>query len=343
MGFNVFYNLLTHKKKALGEALAIFLILILIAVSSCSRETESNEIMIYTTGEDFRTENLRADLDERFPDYDITIEYYPTGNLAAKLVAESGHSEGDIIHSFDYGYYSMVGHEFAPLDYDTSVYDPDALIFDNDGTLRIVPETKNSGVVVVNTEVLAERNLPEPESYMDLLDPMYKGLISMPNPKTSGTGYMFLKLLVNEMGEDEAFSYFDAFSDNVLQYTTSGSGPANALVQKEVAIGLAMTAHVVEEQQKGAPLKIIALDYGSPFCFYGSAIINGKETRVQVKEVFDYIVTDYIPKERELWFPEKIYKDKDFIIQGYPTDIVYGDMSNNTPEEKERLLSKWEY
>ena len=52
-------------------------------------------------------------------------------------------------------------------------------------------------------------------TYEDLLKPEYKGLISMPSPKASGTGYIFLKALVNSMGEDKAFAYFDKLSKNV--------------------------------------------------------------------------------------------------------------------------------
>ena len=40
---------------------------------------------------------------------------------------------------------------------------------------------------------------------------------------------------------------------------------------------------------------------------------------------------------------EKIYKEKDFVVENYPQNIVYGDMSNDTIAEKERLLEKWNY
>lgn len=90
-----------------------------------------------------------------------------------------------------------------------------------------------------------------PASYDDLLDEKYKKLISMPNPASSGTGYMFLRQFTNEWGEDEAFAWFDQFTENVLSYTSSGSGPINALVQGEVGIGLGMTSQAVVEINEG--------------------------------------------------------------------------------------------
>ena len=117
---------------------------------------------------------------------------------------------------------------------------------------------------------------------------------------------------------------------NVLAYTSSGSGPVNALVQGEAAIGLAMTAQTVTEINNGADLEILFFDEGSPYALYGITMIKGKEERACVREVFDYMVNTLIPIDKERYFPEKIYKDKDFIVQNYPSDIQYADMSNDT-------------
>ena len=88
----------------------------------------------------------------------------------------------------------------------------------------------------------------------------------MPNPKSSGTGYMFLKNLVNTWGEEAAFAYFDELSKNILQFTSSGSGPINALVQEEVAIGLGMTAQAVTQINEGVNLKIVFFENYNKFC-----------------------------------------------------------------------------
>lgn len=81
----------------------------------------------------------------------------------------------------------------------------------------------------MDTEALAAKNLPAPASYDDLLKPEYKGLISMPSPKSSSTGYIFLLNMVNERGEEAAFAYFDQLAENMSGqgFTTSGSGPVH--------------------------------------------------------------------------------------------------------------------
>ena len=75
----------------------------------------------------------------------------------------------------------------------------------------------------------------------------------------------------------------------------------------------------------------------------GKKIIAGKEERECVVEVFKFIATEYTQKVCSTYFPEKLFKDKDYEVENHPKDIVYADMKNNTPETKERLLAKWKY
>lgn len=308
-------------------------------MTGCGSKKES--VLIYTSAEDYRVEDMTKRLAEKFPNYDITIEYMSTGNHAAKLLAEGVDTECDITHDLEYSYLYKLDQQgvFASIsDIDQSVYCDDVVESGN-----YVVEVRNGGAIILNTEALAQKGLEEPTSYEDLLKPEYKGLVSMPNPKASGTGYMFLKSMVNAWGEEEAFAYFDELTPNVLQYTSSGSGPVNALIQGEAAIGLGMTAQAVTQINNDAPLKIVYFEEGSPFSLYGQAIISGKETRECVKEVFDFLVNTYNYEVNENFFPEQIFKDTVFSIENYPQNIIYSDMSNNTVEEKERLLAMWKY
>ncbi|MBR6209163.1 MAG: extracellular solute-binding protein [Oscillospiraceae bacterium] len=313
--------------------------LLFAVLAGCGAKKE--KVLIYTSSEDFKIENMTKRLNEKFPNYEITIEYMPTGNHAAKLLAEGLNTECDITHDLEYGYLAQLdnaGYLADLSDFDKSRYTDDVNLSDN-----YIIELRNSGSIILNTDVLRDRNLPVPSSYDDLLNSVYKGLISMPNPRSSGTGYMFLKSLVNAWGEEKAFVYFDQLNENILQYTSSGSGPCKSLIMGEVAIGLGMTAQAVNEINKGAPLQIVSFEEGLPYTLYGQAIINGKEQRKAVKEVFEYLVNKYNYENNELFFPEKIYKDRDYSVENYPQNIKYSDMRNDSIEEKDRLLKKWKY
>ena len=76
---------------------------------------------------------------------------------------------------------------------------------------------------------------------------------------------------------------------------------------------------------------------------YKSFLDKGKTERECVKEVFNYLATDLCKKDNELFFPDQIYKDFIPVVEGFPTNVKYGNMSNDTLSEKERLLSKWDH
>lgn len=320
-------------------AVIAMLIMLPMLLTGCGEQKE--KVLIYTSVEDYVIEDMNARLKEAFPDYDITVEYVSTGNHAAKLIAEGKNSECDITYDLEYSYMEQLDNAGVLADlsaYDRSIYMDDTVASDN-----YLIQCRVGGAIIVNTEVLTQKGLAEPTSYQDLLKPEYKGLISMANPKSSGTGYMFLKSLVNAWGEEAALAYFDQLTPNILQYTSSGSGPVNALIQGEAAIGFGMTSHAVTQINEGAPLKVLFFEEGSPFTLYGQSIIAGKETRTCVTEVFDFLVNTYSYELNEKFFPEQMFKDVTPVVENYPENIVYADMRDNTIAAKELLLDKWKY
>ena len=306
-------------------------------------KNKDNTIVIYSCAEDYRNEYYLAELQKQFPEINFVLDYQGSGPAAAKLKAEGKDTQGDILLSWDFTYLDMLTDYLADMSYfDYSIFLDDMVV----PSKKYVGEYRNSGAIVINTELLKEKGLAEPTSYEDLVKPEFKGLLSMPNPKSSGTGYMFLKNLVNEWGEEKAFAYFAKFAENIVQFTSSGSGPMNALVQKEAAVALGMTGQAVTMLNEGAPFKIVFFEEGAPCSLYGHAITKKAESRAdydKVKEVFDYLVKEVTPACDAKYFPEQVFVDKVFTLPNYPTNIPYGDMSNNTTEEKTRLLGKWMY
>ncbi len=320
-------------------SLVLALMLCFSILSGCA-DAQDKKVVIYSCAVSARIAEMTEVLKAKFPEYTFVIEYQSTSKLGSKLLAEGTSTDCDIIHDLSYLTLDSLDEEGLLADlsgYDTSVY--------VDGITpkkTYLPEVRTGGAIIINTKVLTEKNLPKPANYEDLLKPEYKGLISMPDPKSSGTGYMFFKSLVNAWGEEKAVTYFEKLAENILQFTESGSGPVNALVQEEVAIALGMITNAATQMtDHNAPLEILVFEEGAPFSTYGQAIVNGKETNPAVKEVFDFIVNEYNYQTCEKWAPEKIYKDKDFEAPNFPKNVTYSDMTNDTAAEKERLLKVW--
>lgn len=324
-------------KRTILVALALVLALSCLSIAGCSKK---ETIVIYTSAESFRIDYMNERMKEQFPQYDIRIDYKSSGDQASLMKAAGKNVECQITHDLEYGNAADLAsmNIFADL---TGIIDYTGFAEDTVVSKFYAPELRNGGAIILNMDVINEKGLDEPTCYEDLLDPQYKGLISMPNPKTSGTGYMFLLALVNAWGEEKALQYFTSLSDNILAFESSGSGPVNKLITKEVAVGFGMISHAVQQINEGENLKILVFEEGAPYSLYGQAVIAGNETNPAVMEVFDFLVNHITPEMCERFYPEKLYKDKDFTIKNFPTDVTYSDMSNNTPERKAQLLDKW--
>ena len=271
----------------------------------------------------------------------VRVMYVSTAKVASKIDAEKTGTDADIVVGLDNAYVEMVKDNFADVSaYSHLDYIPD---FKNMDPKYLILE-RQAGSIVVNNEVLAKYNLPMPQTYEDLLDPMYKGLIAMPDPKSSGTGYFFYKGLVNVWGEEKTLDYFDQLYANIKQFTESGSGPIKLLIQGEVAIGFALSFQAVDEINNGPDFTIITPEFGSPYSLDSIAMIKGREKNPDVVRVFEYIANEYVVYDKEHFSPETVLVGQENTIPNYPQNITYADMTGvGDIQEKERLLELWKY
>jgi len=323
------------------------LLIVMVLVLSVACDTRE-KVTIYTSTEEYNMEYMQKCLDAQFPNYKIVIEYMGTSNIAAKVKEEGADSDVDIIYAEEYGYMEMLikaGVLDELKDYDTSKYVDEAMPEAVKG--YVLPAIMTGGAVVINKRVMAAKGITEdnyPTKYEDLLDPKYSGLVSMASPKASGTGYMFYYSLVKAWGEEKALEYFDALSANVLAYTSSGSGPINALIANagEVAVGFGMISQAVEKINGGnTDLAILFFEEGAPYNMYGNAIVKGKSERSAVTSVMRYLDQFYTNASNEKYYPEPVLKGTNYSIPNFPTNIHYADMTGNNLEKKTELLAKW--
>ena len=317
------------------------LIIAAAVLTTVSTMKNDNSIIIYSCMEQFRNDELQKQLNEQFPDLDVFVMYMPTGKVAAKLKLEENETDADMIIALESAYMSQVedfmtdAKQYSDIDYinDMDEQAGNSLIWE-----------RQSGSIVINKKVLEENNLELPHTYDDLLKPCYKNLIAMPDPKSSGTGFFFLKSLVNEMGEEEAFYYIDRLSENIKQFTESGSGPIKLLKQGEIGIGLALTFQGVNELNEGNDFLILEPEYGCPYSVTRTSLIKGREKNDDIVRVFRFVVNDYMIYDKTYNSPEPVMENQVNRIDNYPQNIKYADMAGiDDLAEKERLLKKWKY
>ena len=317
-------------------------IAVLFLMGSSCEEADPTSVMIYTGISGSRAEYLQQQLNEQFPDYMITLQVLSTNTLTAQLQAEKTRTDADIILGLETGLLESVQDFLADLSsFDVPEFLPELV----PASKRFLPWDRSSGTIAINRARLESDGLPIPYFYRDLLHPVYRGLVAMPNPTTSRTGYLFLVSLINAWSEDAAFEYFDRLAENNLQWTVSDTSPINSLIKDEAAIGLGMTVTAVNAiNNHGAFLDLLYFAEGAPYVTTGFGIIKGKEKRPIVREVFTFIMTTLISKDKELFSPEPVLINQVSSISNYPLNIPYAHMDGVYDQTlKERLLERWNH
>ena len=169
-------------RNAVGTACAALLLL-------AAAPVRSGEITVYTALEE---DDVRVYLDafhKAKPDIKVNLLRLSTGDLIARVLAEKANPRQDVIWGTALTQMSdprilEMAEPYKPKGIDavqTQFKDPQNRWFATTGYFA---------GFCVNTEVLKQKNLPMPTSWKDLTNPVYKGEVVMPNPVSSGTGYL---------------------------------------------------------------------------------------------------------------------------------------------------------
>jgi iron(III) transport system substrate-binding protein len=146
--------------------------------------------------------------------------------------------------------------------------------------------------ICVNTVEAKKENLPMPTSWKDLTKPVYKGHIAMPNPNSSGTGFLDVSSWLQIFGEKGGWEFMDGLHKNISHYTHSGSKPCKQAARGEVPIGVSFAFRGAKSKAAGAPLEIIIPSEGIGWDMEATAIIKGTKKLAAAKILVDWSITE---------------------------------------------------
>ena len=149
----------------------------------------------------------------------------------------------------------------------------------------------NPLAVGVRTDILEGRGAPIPESWADLTNEAYKGLIQMPSPQSSGTAYAAILTLRELLGEDKAFEYLASLNPNIQTYTQSGTAPSGALGVGETPIALQFSPGFLKLVDEGFPVKVIFPSEGVGYEVSGMSILKGAPNLDEARQLVDWMTS----------------------------------------------------
>ena len=101
-----------------------------ILIWDVTRES-GDTIIIYSSAEQFRNDEMQRQLNEEFPDQNIYVMYMPTAKSAAKIGAEGEDTDADIVMAMETAYLEKIKDNLDPvedlstLDYLDDMHAPD--------------------------------------------------------------------------------------------------------------------------------------------------------------------------------------------------------------------------
>jgi len=143
----------------------------------------------------------------------------------------------------------------------------------------------------VNEGLLKKLGKPMPQTWDDLGNPDYKGLVAVSNPNTAGTAYTTLVTLLLLKGEEKGWDYLAKLHQNISQYTKSGSAAGQLAGRGEAAIGIVFLHDAVMYAEEGFPVKPVAPADGTGYEIGGLSLIKGAPHKENAKKFIDWALT----------------------------------------------------
>src|SRR5690606_35584009 len=261
----------------------------LLAATAARADTE---LTVYTAVEAEDLKRYAETFNQDHPDIKINWVRDSTGVVTAKLLAEKNNPQADVVWGLAATSLLLLKTEgmlepYAPKGVELL----DKKFVDNSTPPTWVGMDAWVGAICFNTVEAEKRNLPAPKTWKDLTNPVYAGQIVMPNPASSGTGFLDVSSWIQLYGEEEAWAYMDELHKNVARYTHSGSAPCKLASSGEVVIGISFAFRGAKSKAEGAPIDIIVPEEGVGWDMEASAIVAGTSKLEAAQTLLDWTIT----------------------------------------------------
>ena len=324
-----------------------------IAFTATAALAQKTQLLVYTALETDQLKAYQEGFNKVHPDIDLKWVRDSTGVITAKLLAEKANPQADAVMG-------VAASSLALLDKNGMLepYKPLNL----DAIMSQYRDKKNppawfgmnvwGATICFNTVEAAKKNIPKPETWKDLLKPVYKGQIVMPNPASSGTGFFdvvaWLTLWGDEMvsagGKGGGWKYMDGLHENIGQYTHSGSKPCNMAAAGEYVVGISFEYRANANKAKGAPIDLVFPKEGLGWDLEAFAIHKGSKKFDAAKKLADWASSKdamlLYGKNFAITAQPGVAAPLANVPKDYEARLVKMDF-NAAADSRERVLAEW--
>jgi iron(III) transport system substrate-binding protein len=325
------------------------LVLAGLAAFAAGAFAQKTQLLVYTALETDQIKAYADGFNKVHPDIEIKWVRDSTGVITAKLLAEKGNPQADVVMGVAASSLALLDKQgmlepYAPLNLDA--------IMSQYRDKKKVPAWWGMDVwgatVCFNTVEAQKKNLPKPETWQDLTKPIYKGQIVMPNPASSGTGYFdvtaWLTLFGDDKGKGGGWKYMDGLHENIAQYTHSGSKPCNMAASGEYVMGISFEYRANSNKAKGAPIDLVFPKEGLGWDLEAFAIHKGTKKLDAAKKLADWASSKdamlLYGKNFAITAQPGVAAPLANVPKDYEARLVKMDF-NWAADNRERILAEW--
>ncbi|AUH65583.1 putative 2-aminoethylphosphonate ABC transporter substrate-binding protein [Paracoccus zhejiangensis] len=316
----------------------------LLACMAAGAQAET-ELTVYT--------GLEADLLDRYaqafnkdhPDIKINWVRDSFGVITAKLLAEKNNPQADVIWGIAGSSLLLLKSEgmlepYAPKGVETL----DPRYRDSDEPPAWVGMDVWEASVCYNTVEGEKLGVPAPTSWEDLTKPEYAGHVVMPNPASSGTGFMDVSSWLQMWGEEKGWDYMDRLHANIAAYTHSGSKPCKMAAAGETVVGVSFAFRGAKSKSDGAPIEVLIPSEGIGWDIEASAIVAGTDKQEAAQTLIDWSITPEAMKEYNEGFAILAVPGIAQPVPNYPANTEAAMIKNDlewTANNRAAILAEW--
>lgn len=242
----------------------------------------------------------------------IQLTFIPSGDAGAALnraVLSKGAPIADVLYGVDNTFLSRALEQDIFLPYDSPLLSSIPAEFRLDPQNRALPVDYGDVCLNYDKAWFAGKNLPVPQTFEELADPRYRGLLVVENPATSSPGQAFLLATIAHFGEKDYLDYWRSLRQNGLvvvgdwntAYYTNFSGSSGRGAQPlVVSYNSSPAAEVVfaETPPADAPTASIT----TPGMCYRqvefAGILKGTQKEVAARQFIDFMLS--VPFQQDM-------------------------------------------
>ncbi len=347
MHFNKMF-LRQNKRRSVFVRIAIPFIILILGLLISLPVNAVTRLTVYTALEAEELEPLRQAFRAENPDVDINWVRDSTGIITGKMLAEidAGNPQADVFLGTSATSLLVVDSKGWLLPYSPKGLEKlDAKFRDKRNPPHWVGVDAYAAVVCYNTVEAKKHNLPKPSSWQDLLKPVYRNHLVMPNPNSSGTGFLDVSSWLQIYGERGGWQYMDNLHENIAWYTHSGSKPCKQAARGETPIGISFAFRGAKSKAAGAPLDIILPKEGVGWDMEATAIVKGTKKLSAAQTLVDWSITKKANKLYNQGYAVVAYPGIAKPVKHFPEGILDAMIDNDfqfAAVNRKKILAEWQ-